>query len=224
MNSRKSRVNWSLVTADLTSEEEAILAESKKKAIELASKEKSTWRDLPPILDPNSLLTQAILDGLVDPDKAKPGDTYIRRARNVKAVRYTVKPPQKHEQLEEENEEEIMLDKAWEVWIVLKPDVDNSELEKRKKAIHEKYVKIYRNNPEYRVFYEEYPSKPWPDHPFPNGKYYTERFVPKVWNEDVKRWVLASPLDCKRWREIPNDKKRIDYLWGILTDFEGEDE
>jgi len=52
----------------------------------------------------------------------------------------------------------------------------------------------------------------------PNGKYFTTCWVPKVWNESLKKWIPADTKDCENWEFIPKGKRRIDFLIGVVPD------
>jgi len=52
----------------------------------------------------------------------------------------------------------------------------------------------------------------------PNGKYYSQCWVPKIYNEETKEWIPADEKDCENWESIPDDKKRVDLLMGVVPD------
>lgn len=186
----------------------------------------SSWDDLPPELDPSQYED---ID-FVSSKKAKVGDVYLEKAKNIKVrttARFTatksVPLPNTGERTTREVEVAIPeglereIKEGYKVWCVIQPKWTTQD-QQRIDAIHAKYAAMYKNNPEYKGLYEQPRVRRWPQDPFPNGRYSTERWVPKVF--DAGKWRKASDHECKNWESIPEDRKRVDYLLGVFPEEE----
>ena len=55
---------------------------------------------------------------------------------------------------------------------------------------------------------------------FPNGSFIIpNRWIPRVWNEELQEWIIASDSDCENWKNIPPEKRRVDWCIGVLPDY-----
>lgn len=207
----------------LQKEEEQVL-ESAKEYIEALKGKKVRWSDTPPLLDPRSLDDQEILP---NGKNAKVGDTYLERATNIQVrrpVKFKAKKViglpntgEKVTRVDVEIPDEVVgiIKEGYKVWTVIQPKWTKED-QARVDKIHEKYTEIYKHREEYKKLYEQPPIKRWPRDRFPNGQYYTERWIPRIYNEQTKEWQQASEKDCQGWDDIPDDKKRVDFLKGVL--------
>lgn len=214
--------------------------ESFKHAGEMEGREDKSeeifW-DIPPLLDPENIVTKVILEKVVkDRNTAQIGDVYLERAQNIPVVapaQFTASKsvllPNTGQHVIRQVEVEIpdqmvtTLKQGYKVWIVLQPKWSQQDQERLDK-IHQKYAAIYHNKEEYKCFYEQKPSSRWPKDRFPNGKYWTERWIPRIWNEEKGKWLPADERDCQNWDSIPEDKKRVDFLYGVLPEDYQRDE
>lgn len=52
----------------------------------------------------------------------------------------------------------------------------------------------------------------------PDGNWFSERWVPKVKDDVSEQWREAHPSECENWENLLLNRKRVDYLAGILPD------
>lgn len=272
MSGKTEKIEWSHLYGPLTEQEQEIIAGSRKAVPKIIPKRR--WEDLPPVLDPESIVTQAVLDRVVRrPSMAKVGDAYIEHATNVRATKVERVPITKHDRNSIESEEEVIVKQGWKLWEIIQPkwteedqkrwDKQHFEatkpyhryIEAREKFVRAKEAEARKEfkDPKERKRAEEEAkqaredleetkrllfgtrSKIWPQDRFPNGRYSTERWQPKVkamaragvtkktkeGKAKVRwklKWIPASDHDCRNWYKIPENRRRVDYLVGVLPD------
>jgi len=213
---------WKELFESLTEEEKEFLKKmghSKTRKVRAPPSKGLEWKDLPPIFS-GELLREILISyppNGISEQTAKVGDYYWHHERKVRALKL-------------ETEEEVTLPETWVLYEVILPE--SEKVKERNERIHRKYLNIYRNyfnqlNFMNRRIAEKLllgtlTEKTWPEVSFPNGKYETERWKPKVLSNG--RWVPASPKDILNWKKIPRDKKRVDFKKGIIPDLPQEKE
>ena len=220
---------------ELNRQEQEVLQAARK--AQQQKKPSTGWKDIPPILDPESIVSQAVLeDALENANDAKVGDTYLEYATDIKAADFKKglrqikkKLAKGTADLEEDEPELKTVKQGYKVWQVLQPKWTEED-RKKADALHNRYVAPYAKwlsqSPKRNDFdrdpardtCEQSPVKRWPKDRFPNGQYWTDRWVPKVWHDQQQEWLPASEEDCRTWEKIPETKKRVDFLFGVLPD------
>jgi len=213
---------WKELFESLTEEEKEFLKKmghSKTRKVRAPPSKGLEWKDLPPVFS-GELLREILISyppNGISEQTAKVGDYYWHHERKVRALKL-------------ETEEEVTLPETWVLYEVILPEPE--KYKERNERIHKKYLNTYRNylnqlNPMNRkiarkLFLGSLTEKTWPEVPFPNGKYETERWKPKVFSNG--RWLPASPKDIRNWKNIPKERKRVDFKKGIIPDLPHERE
>ena len=181
----------------------------------------TSWKDLPPLFDPEE---HNPIEWDLDSDQAEQeaqiGQIYAKFNRNSRAL--IIK-------------QIIRRDKTGKVTYEVIP---GSKLV-RKKPIYKETVtteEIVKTIPFAIEVWEV--LRPVPKlELLPNGKWYTERWRPKVykvktekgWEIDTPgsrkgKWVLADRHDFQHWDQIPDESKRIDFCLFVIQDERENDE
>lgn len=207
-------------------EELEVLKKAREFAEHRGTPKRKGWSDVPPLLEEDYDLEEVLPNG----KDAEVGDTYLEKARNIKATvplkfkaRKAAPLPNTGERTTREVDVEIpdevekVIKQGFKVWTIIQPKWTRKD-QARIDEIHEKYATIYGHKAEYKSLYESSPSKIWPKDKLPNGEYSSDRWVPKVFNEERQKWQRATDKDCQNWDNIPEDKKRVDFCIGVLPD------
>jgi len=193
--------------------------------------ETAVWDDLPPILEE---LPEGILD---NGNLAKVGQSYSVYTNKTHKVHCDSEDdktlPWYSEDIETENpshEDTIRTVHGIEIWSVIQPiqikQVESIEPDIRKqlskdahaptaqeRELHDKEVKAWREKKLCDKIDKSVQSLP----KLPNGKYWSERWLAKI-NDENGQWRPALKSECEHWYSIPESKRRVDYLEGVIPD------